>query len=291
MDCFLVLVLTVTCMVTHASALSCYQCQYTDGEAESVANQKNCADTFNSQNIATATTVSGKNCVSCGAIKSTYKGKVTTIRTCVPDGMPGALAGCKTDNCNNGAAREYLASPLPAPATDLSCYQCSYDGDTAEHAFNQKNCADPFQSDGINKVVAIMGMACVTCTSGKSVVNGKNVTSRACLANDNPTDIGGLETCKTNNCNDGTAPLFTIPPLPGTGPTVETVNGSTGLTVPTISESTGPTGATVNGGTGPTGATVNGGTVPTEATTVGSGGNAKATGVTALVLGALFVCL
>ncbi|OWA52127.1 hypothetical protein BV898_16588 [Hypsibius exemplaris] len=221
---FLVLALTVTCMVAHASALSCYQCQYTEGEAESVANQKNCADTFNSQNIATATTVSGMDCASCVAMKSMYKGKVTTMRTCRPDGVPsgpGIPVGCTTDNCNNGAAFEYPALPVPAPATDLSCYQCGYtDGDTAEHAFNQKNCADPFTSEGINKMIAVGGMGCVTCISGKSVVNGKTVTSRACMPADIPDGTGGLETCKTNNCNDGTVPLVTIPPLPSTSPTV-----------------------------------------------------------------------
>ncbi|OWA52125.1 hypothetical protein BV898_16586 [Hypsibius exemplaris] len=214
---FLVLALTVTFMVAYASALSCYQCQYTDGEAESVANQKNCADTFNSQNIATSTTVSGMDCASCVAIKSTYKGKVTTMRTCRPDGVlsgPGVPVGCTTDNCNNGTASEYPVSQLPAPATDLSCYQCAYDGDIAEHAFNQRNCADPFKPEGINKIIAIGGMGCVTCINGKAIVNGKTVTQRTCMPFDIPAGIGGLETCMTNNCNGGTAPLVTIPPLP-----------------------------------------------------------------------------
>ncbi|OWA52124.1 hypothetical protein BV898_16585 [Hypsibius exemplaris] len=225
---------TAPAVTVPVVTLSCYQCQHTEGEPESASNQRNCADPFNSTSIAVVTDIGGRPCVLCAAAQVTIGSKTATIRGCLATepsaGESGGVIGCNTNNCNGGPATVVTVSPAlttsspTAAVPGLSCYQCIYSDGEPDSAENQKNCADPFDGQGILTVTsAAPGYPCVSCAAVKYILNGNVTTARNCLPVELP--LGqeqGIVVCKTDYCNSRPATLITLP---------------TDVTVPTTAQS------------------------------------------------------
>ncbi|OWA54146.1 hypothetical protein BV898_18562 [Hypsibius exemplaris] len=100
---FLIISLAAVC-----TALSCYECQYTEGVHESNTNQVNCEDPFKADGIKTVSkNATGSDCLSCIARKTTETilnvAAVKTTRACVTAGQnTDGGSVCTTDNCNTG---------------------------------------------------------------------------------------------------------------------------------------------------------------------------------------------